>query len=117
MVHTSVTVGLPVRSLPDAIGWYRTLLGSKRTLQPFPHILEFEVVRGFWLQLVEDRHREAGDGVLRFGVADVAAERERLVRAGVGVGPVQRSEGRIAYCRLKDPYGNKLCLYEAAPTA
>ena len=112
MNHTSVTIGLPVRSLPDAIGWYRMVLGSKRTLQPVPHILEFEVHQGIWLQLVEDQEREPGDGVVRFGVKDIESEWNRLRKAGVPVSEITRHEGGIAYLYLQDPYGNRLSLYQ-----
>lgn len=110
--NTSVTVGLPVRSLPDAIAWYRTVLGSKRTLQPVPHILEFEVARGIWLQLVEDHERSPGDGVVRFGVHDVEAERSRLLRAGVDTSAITRHDGVIAFFYVTDPWGNRLSLYQ-----
>lgn len=116
MQNTSVTIGLPVRSLPDAIGWYRMVLGSKRTLQPVPHILEFEVNQGVWLQLVEDHERTPGDGVVRFGVRNLEGEHARLRKAGVAVSAITRHEGGISYLYLRDPYGNRLSLYQEMRT-
>lgn len=113
MQNTGVTIGLPVQSLPDAIGWYRMVLGSKRTVQPLPHILEIELSTGFRLQLVQDASLKPGDGVVRFGVSDLEAERRRLLKAGVDVSGITRHEGVISYCYVNDPYGNRLSLFQS----
>lgn len=112
MQSAQITIGLPVQSLPEAIGWYRSVLGSKRTSQPLPHILEFEVSRGVCLQLVDDPELSPGDGVLRFRVSNVDSERSRLRRAGVSVSGITRHDGVIAFFHVKDPWGNRLCLFE-----
>lgn len=115
MQNTCVTIGLPVGNLPEAIGWYRTVLGSRRTHTPVPHILEFEVASGIWLQLVKDPAKSPGDGVVRFEVKDLTAERDRLLRAGIDVSEITLHKGVIAFLYLTDPYGNRFCLYQERP--
>ena len=112
MHNSSVTIGLPVRSLPEAIGWYRTVLGSRPTQQPVPHILEFALADGIRIQLVDDPELSPGDGVLRVEVKDLEAERKRLKAAAVTVSEAIRHEGSIAYFHVTDPYGNRLCVYQ-----
>ena len=112
MESSKITIGLPVGSLPDAIGWYRIVLGSRRTRQPVPHILEFELNPYVSLQLVQDPQSRPGDSVLRLAVDDLEKERQRLDKAGVDISPITRHEGVIAFLYAQDPYGNRLCLYQ-----
>jgi hypothetical protein len=109
---TSVTIGLPVASLPDASAWYARLLDRTSDLEPVPGVEEFEPIPGCWLQLFEGPPGQGCAGVVRFGVTDVQAERARLVGLGIPVGPIERVEGVIAFCDLTDPWGNQLSLYQ-----
>ncbi len=109
MDATSVTVGVPVRDLDAARGWYEALLGiDGAALEPVDGIVEYEV-GGCWLQLLEGQ--PGGDWVFRIGVADVAAARDRLVGLGVQVSEIVHIAGAVAYCDLSDPDGNRLSLY------
>ncbi len=104
---TSVTIGVPVRDLDAARAWYERVLGKVADIEPDPGIVEFEVHPGSWLQLyVGDRT------VFRIGVKDVEAARDRLVTMGIGVGPIERVEGVIAFVEFSDPDGNHLSLYQ-----
>ena len=47
----------------------------------------------------------------RFGVADAGAERTRLARLGVAVGPLEHVPGAVDYFDFTDPDGNRLSLY------
>jgi predicted enzyme related to lactoylglutathione lyase len=109
---TSVTIGLPVASLPDASAWYGRLLGRSADLEPVPGIEEFEPVPGCWLQLFEGASGSGYECVVRFGVSDIEAARARLVGFGIPVGPIERVEGVIAFCDFTDPWGNQLSLYQ-----
>lgn len=112
MKSNSVTVGLPVKSLSEAKAWYTAFLGETKTLQPVPHIYEFEVIEGLWLQLVEDPSLKIGDSSVRFGVSDIKAERSRLLSIGIEAGEIKEIPGVVFLLRLADPFGNKLSLYQ-----
>jgi len=112
MELTSITIGVPVSDMAKAKTWYIILLGATKTIQPVPNVFEFEISKGFWLQLIEDPALKAGDGTLRFGVKDIEAEKSRLAIAGISVGKIQEVPGVIRLCRFTDPFGNKLSLYQ-----
>lgn len=95
-----------------AKAWYSALLGETKTIQPVPHVFEFEVRTGFWLQLIEDPVLKTGDGALRFGVNDIEMEKRRLISVGIQTGEIQEIPGVIRLCRFTDPFGNKLSLYQ-----
>ena len=111
-----MTVGVPVPDLGEARAWYTRVLGREPDLAPVPRIVEFEVVPGSWLQLVERPPAGEAAWVFRIGVGDIEAERTRLLALGVGVDPVERIEGVIAYCDYRDPYGNRLSAYQDLTT-
>ena len=95
---TSVTIGVSVRDVDAARAWYERVLGKVADIEPDPGIVEFEVHPGSWLQLyIGDRT------VFRIGVKDVEAARDRLVTMGIGVGPIERVEGVIAFVEFSDP--------------
>ncbi|MEC7276318.1 MAG: VOC family protein [Bdellovibrionota bacterium] len=107
-----VTVGINVKNLKEATSWYQKLAGEKPTLKPIPNINEIEVVKGFWLQLVEAPKVNPGDSVIRLGVTNIESEKERLAKLEIDIGEIKRVEGLIAFSEFSDPYGNKLSLYQ-----
>jgi lactoylglutathione lyase len=109
---SSVTVGLPVSDLGQALGWYRDVFGlGEPDLAPADGVLEFQV-GPVWLQLSATPVAPAAAGtVTRFGVADAGAERTRLAGLGVEVGPLERVPGAVDYFDFADPDGNRLSLY------
>jgi hypothetical protein len=108
---TSVTIGMPVGRMDEAVNWYAELLDTGPDIEPVEGIVEFEVREGIWLQLFEGRGG-SGKAVLGFGVRNVDAARERLVGMDIPVGEVERIPGVIAFCDLTDPWGNRLSLYQ-----
>ena len=108
----SVTVGVSVTNLDEATTWYKKIIGDKSVMQPIPTINEIEVVKEFWLQLIEVSNVKPGDSILRFGVTDLEIERIRLATIGIDIGEITRVEGVIAFCDFSDPYGNKLSIYQ-----
>lgn len=108
----SVTVGLPVSDLPRAVAWYRRVFGlPEPDLAPAADVVEFEL-GPIWLQLGRaPTARSGAEVVTRFGVADAAAERERLIALGVDAGPLEHVPGAVDYFDFRDPDGNNLSLY------
>ena len=110
-----MTVGLPVSDLGQALGWYRDVFGlGEPDLAPADGVLEFQV-GPVWLQLsvapVATVAPVAARTVTRFGVADAGAERSRLARLGVTVGPLEHVPDAVDYFDFTDPDGNRLSLY------
>jgi predicted enzyme related to lactoylglutathione lyase len=109
---SSVTVGLPVGDLGQAVRWYQEVFGlGEPDFAPADGVLEFQV-GPVWLQLSAAPVAPSAAGtVTRFGVADAGAERTRLARLGVAVGPLEHVEGAVDYFDFTDPDGNRLSLY------
>jgi predicted enzyme related to lactoylglutathione lyase len=110
---SSVTAGLPVSDLGRALRWYQHVLGlGEPDLAPADGVVELRV-GPVWLQLSQEEQAppSAAGCVLRFGVADAAAERARLAAMGVAVGPLEHVPGAVHYFDFADPDGNRLSLY------
>ncbi len=109
---SGVTVGLPVGDLDRAVRWYRRVLElSGPDLRPADGVVEFDI-GPVWLQLGEEPAARSGAQVVtRFGVADVARERNRLEQLGVAVGPLEHVPGAVDYFDFTDPDGNVLSMY------
>ena len=114
---TTVTVGLPVSNLERAIDWYRAAFELPAVeLEPAYGIVEFRL-GPIWLQLseeaaaLENSARAGAEVVTRIGVADITAERERLLALGIDVGELHHVEGMIDYVDFADADGNALSLY------
>lgn len=110
-----MTVGLPVSDPGHAVRWYRQVFGlGEPDLAPADGVVEFQV-GPVWLQLsmapVAPITPAAAGTVTRFGVADAGAERTRLARLGIAVGPLEHVEGAVDYFDFTDPDGNRLSLY------
>ncbi|GAB2860777.1 VOC family protein [Nocardioides pacificus] len=108
----SVTVGLPVGDLDEAVQWYGRVLGvAAPDLEPAEGVVEFQL-GPIWLQLgVEPVERTGAQVVVRLGVADAAAEHARLLELGVDADPVEDVPGAVSYFDFRDPYGNVLSCY------
>ena len=109
---TTVTVGLPVNDLDQAIEWYRNAFELPAVdLEPAYGVVEFRL-GPIWLQLsAASTARSGAQVVTRIGVADVVAQRARLLDIGIDVGPVHHVDGMVDYVAFSDPDGNALSLY------
>jgi catechol 2,3-dioxygenase-like lactoylglutathione lyase family enzyme len=105
-----VTIGIPVRDLASSRTWYERLLGKEPDLEPVAGIVEYQV-GGVWVQLM-DGEPPGGSWTLRFGVADLDSEHERLRGLGIEAGDVQTVPGAIRYFDFADPDGNRLSWYQ-----
>ncbi|MCU1447694.1 VOC family protein [Cryobacterium sp.] len=112
MKVTRVTVGLPVRDLRRAEDWYRKVFElTGAAVEPVPGLVEL-TLGSIDLQLVEDPAGQPGaQNGLRVGVADAAAEHERLSTLGLDLDPVEHVPGAVDYFDFTDPDGNTLGVY------
>lgn len=109
---TSVTVGVPVSDLAVARAWYDRVFVMPPDIEPVPGIVEYQVA-STWVQLMErmDGHTGARGWVLRVGVQDLDAERERIQGLGIEVSETTTVPGVISYFVFHDPDGNELSMY------
>ncbi len=107
-----MTVGVPAADLRRAVEWYRTTFElDTPDLEPSEGIVEFKL-GPVWVQLVEATGGpQDGGTILRIGVHDAAAERERLKSMGVTVGELENVDNVIEYFDFVDPDGNHLGVY------
>jgi catechol 2,3-dioxygenase-like lactoylglutathione lyase family enzyme len=112
MKVTSVTVGLPVRDLQRAENWYRKVFElTGDAVEPAPGLVEL-TLGSIDLQLIEDPAGQPGEqNGLRVGVADAAAEHDRLTALGLDLDPVGHVPGAVDYFDFTDPDGNTLGVY------
>jgi predicted enzyme related to lactoylglutathione lyase len=110
VIITSITVGIPVSDLATSSHWYSQVFElTGPSIEPVEGIAEYEI-GGCWLQLIEEGSKPGG-GVFRVGVADVEAERGRLERLGIEIGPTEQVESMLTYFEFDDPDGNHLSFY------
>lgn len=98
----------------QGVDWYTWLLGRKPDDRPMDWLAQWRFPCG-GIQVWKDEKR-AGSSLATIVVADLAAERARLVEAGIRLGPEQAGEhGLIA--RAEDPDGNQIILAEPPKSA
>jgi predicted enzyme related to lactoylglutathione lyase len=105
---TSITVGIKVKNLEEATSWYKKFLNKSEGISPSEDIIEFEIIEGYWLQLIEDKNVHGNNCVFRLGVEDIEEEHKRITSLGIEVEQINRIEGVVAYCNFKDPFGMTL---------
>lgn len=110
-----MTLQVQVGDLERAREFYTAVLGSLPEFEPHRDFLEWRVIPAgeTWLQAVgvNSPVRPLANRV-RFGVADVRAERARLLAQGIDVSPVTALPGVVAFVDFADPWGNALGLYQ-----
>jgi predicted enzyme related to lactoylglutathione lyase len=111
MKITSVTIGMPVRDFAIAADWYQSVFElDGPDLRPADGVIEFKL-GPIWLQLAETREHPASESVIRFGVDNVGAERDRLRNLGISTGALEHVENAVDYVDFRDPDGNNLSFY------
>jgi hypothetical protein len=109
-----MTVQVRVADMKEGQRWYQTLLQKEPDFIPHEGFAEWELIPGCWLQVAEGVPAE-GNGPIRFGVADLEAERERVVRElQVESFAIFSREGvPVRWGTFSDPWGNRLGFYQA----
>jgi predicted enzyme related to lactoylglutathione lyase len=105
------TIELRVPDFAAGVAYYSRLFGRGPDFQPHRDFAEWELVPELWFQLAEGDARPAP--AVRFRVADVEAERERVaVELEARCSPITRVPALIAFFDFDDPWGNRLGLYQ-----
>jgi predicted enzyme related to lactoylglutathione lyase len=110
-----VTLVVGVTEMTQALSFYGQLFGRPPDFVLDEDFQEYEVVPGMWYQLTT-RVEPGRARRVRFGVADIAAERGALVEQGVEVSEITGKPGVVGWCQFKDPFGNPLGLFQDLAT-
>ena len=108
-----MTIQVRVKDFKKGQKWYQILFNRDPDFMPHEHFAEWEIISGCWLQVAEGTPSEAS-GPLRLGVTNIAGERERLVRE-LNIDKFEiysRDEVPVKWGTFKDPWGNRLGLFE-----
>lgn len=108
-----MTIQVRVPNMKEGQSWYETLLSRGPDFVPHDGFAEWELLPGCWLQVAEGSPA-SGSGPIRLGVADLEAEKERLM----GLLEVEdfcihsREEVPVKWATFKDPWGNGIGLFQ-----
>jgi hypothetical protein len=104
---------LGVTDLGRATDFYAILIGRAPDLRPQPDQCEWRLHRDPEVALrITAGHASAGHGKLALGVADLAAERSRLLRHWAELPEASEKPGVITLLRLNDPDSNEVTLWQ-----
>lgn len=108
-----MTVQVRVLDIKEGQQWYETFLCRKPDFIPHEGFAEWELIPGCWLQVAEGKPA-VGSGPIRFGVLNIKAERERLVKElKIEFFTIHsREEVPVKWGTFTDPWGNRLGLFE-----
>jgi hypothetical protein len=112
---TGSTLQLWVSDGGAARRWYQDLFGREPDFRPFDDdtFCEWQFKPGYWeIHVVEREPAGSQTARLRFGVADIAAEREILLGKGIAVTEIEDLPQVVRWCNFDDPWGNALGLYQ-----
>ncbi|HAQ33904.1 MAG: glyoxalase/bleomycin resistance/dioxygenase family protein [Maricaulis sp.] len=91
--------------------WFERLFGREPDACPMDGLAEWHHADNAGFQLYENPG-DAGHATLTLIVEGIDAEHERLARAGLEPGPVERAD-TVHLIRLRDPDGNLVVLAES----
>jgi hypothetical protein len=104
---------VPVTDLRRAEAFYAILIGRAPDLRPQPDQCEWHLHRHPEVALrVTADAASAGHGQLSIGVADLAAERARLLPQWPGLPEASVKPGIITRLRLQDPDANEVTRWQ-----
>ena len=113
LTFAGAVLDLAVRDLDRAERFYAVLIGRAPDLRPQPDQCEWRLCGDPEVALrISTRPAAAGQGTLSLGVADLAAERSRLVPHWADLPDATTKPGVITLLRFDDPDGNAVTLWQ-----
>ena len=109
----SLTVQFYVADIQAGVDFYTKAFGRPPNFAPYPDFQEWDhIAPNVTFQVAEGTPRPTYP--IRFGVADIEAERERIIReaAPAFATAIKRFKGLVAVCDFIDPWGNTFGLYQ-----
>jgi predicted enzyme related to lactoylglutathione lyase len=111
--YRSITVQFYVPDIAKGVEFYTRALNRPPNFAAYPDFQEWDHLSpNATFQLAEGTPRPTYP--IRFGVADIEQERERIVRDArpAYASPIMRFEGLVATCDFVDPWGNTFGLFQ-----
>lgn len=108
----SITVGIAVEDVNEAMQWYKTLLGDVATMEPAPGIIELQLTEDTWLQLDDTGDLKTGGSIIRLETIDIDAIHQTVKELKPDTGDIELVEGLIRYFDFEDIAGNRLSYYQ-----
>ncbi|MEL3971505.1 VOC family protein [Rossellomorea oryzaecorticis] len=108
-----MTIQVRVPNIKEGQTWYATMLNKEPDFVPHEGFAEWELLPGCWLQIAEGTP-STDSGPIRLGVADLEAEKERLIHL-LGVEDFSiysRKEVPVKWATFSDPWGNGIGLFQ-----
>jgi len=108
-----MTTQVRVTNIEEGQKWYETLLNKKPDFIPHEGFAEWELIPGCWLQVAEGTPT-VGSGPLRLGVANIEAERDRLIE-DLKIDSFEihaRPKVPVKWGTFTDPWGNRIGFFE-----
>lgn len=102
----SVTVGIPVKNLKEAINWYRKLFPNQKEVTPMEGVWEVLITPSVWLQLFESDIEETSSKSINLETDDIILNRELVISLNVKAGEIETVPDTIQYFEFSDPFGN-----------
>jgi predicted enzyme related to lactoylglutathione lyase len=108
-----LTVAVQVGDTAEALSFYARVLGRGPDYAAHDDFHEWEICQRAWLQVSSGHEIPTPTSArLRFEVADIAAEIERLRRFGVELDEPTTLPRVAVFTDFTDPWGNRLGLYQ-----
>lgn len=107
MAFTNLLAVLPVADVETSRPWFTALFGRPEDNNPMPSLIEWQVLRGAWLQVFCDADR-AGSGLFNLAVDDLDATLAELRARGLEPGEVVEANKGVRLSALTDPDGNTI---------
>lgn len=106
----SITIGIAVKSVSEAVRWYKSLLGDVEVIEPAPGTIELRLTDNSWLQFDDTGYLKVGGGstIVRFETDNIEAEYENVIKLTSTVADIVVIEDVVKYFDFKDPSGNRL---------
>lgn len=108
----SITIGIAVDDVTEAVRWYKTLLGDVETMEPAPGTIELQLTESTWLQLDDTDDLKVSGSIIRLETQDIDAIHKKVKILKPDVGDIELVEGVIRYFDFKDTTGNRLSYYQ-----
>ncbi|MGR3764357.1 VOC family protein [Rossellomorea sp. NS-SX7] len=108
-----MTIQVRVSNMREGQSWYETLLSREPDFVPHDGFAEWELLPGCWLQVAEGEPA-SGSGPIRLGVADLEAEKKRVMQL-LSVEDFtihSRKEVPVKWATFEDPWGNGIGLFQ-----
>jgi len=108
----SITIGIAVDDVTEAVQWYKTLLGDVEVMEPAPGTIELQLTENTWLQLDDTGDLKVGGSILRLETQDIDAIHKKVKNLKPDVGHIELVEEVIRYFDFTDTTGNRLSYYQ-----